>query len=52
MVEKTLLGKENSPAPLNHEAVGQTWKRFLAGETSWSRPWSLFVLQRWCEQNL
>jgi len=52
MVEQTLLGKENSPAPLNHEAVGQTWKRFLAGETSWSRPWSLFVLQRWCEQNL
>ena len=52
VVEKTLLGKENSPAPLNHEAVGQTWKRFLVGETSWSRPWSLFVLQRWCEQNL
>jgi asparagine synthase (glutamine-hydrolysing) len=28
------------------------WNDFLRGETSWSRPWSLFVLQRWCEQNL
>ena len=33
-------------------AVREVWNRFLAGETSWSRPWSLFVLQRWCEHNL
>jgi len=28
------------------------WQGFLHGETSWSRPWSLFVLDRWCRQNL
>jgi len=28
------------------------WNRFLAGKTSWSRPWSLFVLAKWCDQNL
>jgi asparagine synthase (glutamine-hydrolysing) len=33
-------------------AVREVWNRFLAGETSWSRPWSLFVLRRWFEQNL
>jgi asparagine synthase (glutamine-hydrolysing) len=33
-------------------AVRDVWNRFLAGETSWSRPWSLFVLARWCEKNL
>ena len=33
-------------------SVREVWNRFVAGETSWSRPWSLFVLARWCEQNL
>jgi asparagine synthase (glutamine-hydrolysing) len=28
------------------------WKDFLEGRTSWSRPWSLYVLQCWCEQHL
>jgi asparagine synthase (glutamine-hydrolysing) len=28
------------------------WEDFEAGKTSWSRPWSLHVLQRWCERNL
>ncbi len=32
--------------------VEQVWKDFLSGETSWSRPWSLYVLQRWCELHL
>jgi asparagine synthase (glutamine-hydrolysing) len=51
-VETTLLGSGPGCAWLNPEAVRNVWKRFLAGETSWSRPWSLFVLARWCEQNL
>jgi asparagine synthase (glutamine-hydrolysing) len=34
----------------NH--VQHVWKDFLRGAVSWSRPWSLYVLQRWCEQNL
>ena len=51
-VETALLGTGADHASLNREAVREVWKRFLAGETSWSRPWSLFVLARWCEQNL
>jgi asparagine synthase (glutamine-hydrolysing) len=26
------------------------WSEFLAGERSWSRPWSLYVLNEWCRQ--
>jgi asparagine synthase (glutamine-hydrolysing) len=33
-------------------AVRDVWQSFLAGKTSWTRPWSLFVLQRWCQYNL
>lgn len=36
---------------LNQCAVAETWEDFQHGRTSWSRPWSLFVLQRWCELN-
>jgi hypothetical protein len=28
------------------------WSEFLQGKMSWSRPWSLYVLQRWCELHL
>jgi asparagine synthase (glutamine-hydrolysing) len=28
------------------------WEDFLEGRTSWSRPWSLYVLQRWCQLHL
>ncbi len=37
---------------LNPAAARHVWNQFLRGETSWSRPWSLFVLERWCQQNL
>ncbi len=37
---------------LNTAAIRNVWNDFLGGRTSWSRPWSLFVLQRWCELNL
>ena len=33
-------------------AVRSVWDGFLGGKTSWTRPWSLFVLQRWCQYNL
>ena len=36
---------------LNGREVERVWNDFLKGTTSWSRPWSLFVLQRWCELN-
>jgi asparagine synthase (glutamine-hydrolysing) len=37
---------------LSAERAQEVWSEFLRGGTSWSRPWALFVLQRWCEQNL
>ncbi|MFZ0416391.1 MAG: asparagine synthase (glutamine-hydrolyzing) [Candidatus Acidiferrales bacterium] len=33
-------------------AVRNVWREFLAGRTSWSRPWSLFVLNEWVRTNL
>ena len=38
-------------AIVDGQAAHQVWKEFLEGKTSWSRPWALFVLQRWCELN-
>jgi asparagine synthase (glutamine-hydrolysing) len=52
VVENTLLRDDTDQAPFDPGATQDVWRRFLAGETSWSRPWSLFVLKRWCEQNL
>ncbi len=33
-------------------AVQSVWMDFLAGRTSWSRPWSLYVLSQWCDAHL
>jgi asparagine synthase (glutamine-hydrolysing) len=30
----------------------RVWSDFLRGATSWTRPWSLFVLERWFAQHL
>ncbi len=46
---------EPSPAlaPLLHaDGVRAVWQNFLAGRTSWSRPWALFVLNEWCRRHL
>jgi asparagine synthase (glutamine-hydrolysing) len=45
------------PAPalaahLKASGVTEVWSRFLAGKTSWSRPWSLYVLNEWCRRYL
>jgi asparagine synthase (glutamine-hydrolysing) len=45
------------PAPalaphLRMDGVGEVWNAFLAGQTSWSRPWSLYVLNEWCRRHL
>jgi hypothetical protein len=37
--------------PLDRAAVGTVWDAFLQGRTSWSRPWSLFVLKQWITRN-
>lgn len=51
-VEQALRDQAMCWAGLRPGAPSQVWQRFLKGQTSWSRPWSLFVLQQWCEQNL
>jgi asparagine synthase (glutamine-hydrolysing) len=28
------------------------WRDFLRGRTTWSRPWSLYVLNEWAKRNL
>src|SRR6202166_3264282 len=52
VVEDVLLKSDWEQLSIHASAVREVWKNFLAGETSWSRPWSLFILKRWCEQNL
>jgi asparagine synthase (glutamine-hydrolysing) len=37
---------------LKGDEVKKVWKEFLRRTVSWSRPWSLFVLQRWSELHL
>ncbi len=46
-----------NPAPplashLRSGGVRSVWTEFLAGKTSWSRPWSLYVLNEWCRRHL
>ncbi len=52
-VEPMLRAKRVHEGPLGALLDGKetehVWKEFLAGRTSWTRPWSLYVLQRWCE---
>jgi len=45
------------PAPplaayLRPGGVRSVWTDFLAEKTTWSRPWSLYVLNEWCRQHL
>ncbi len=55
-IEPVLGKKRISEGPLGElvhgNQVERVWSDFLNGETSWSRPWSLYVLQRWCELHL
>jgi asparagine synthase (glutamine-hydrolysing) len=37
---------------LERQFAAETWKDFLVGRTSWSRPWSLYVLNEWAKQHL
>jgi len=46
-----------SPAPalasqLKEGGMVSVWNDFLANKTSWSRPWSLYVLNEWCRHQL
>jgi len=37
---------------LDRERVAVVWHDFLKGRTSWSRPWSLYVLNEWARKHL
>jgi len=40
-------------APHLHTAgVRSVWDNFLRAQTTWSRPWSLYVLNEWCRHHL
>jgi len=52
VVEDALLKSDWDQTSISASAVREVWNRFLVGETSWTRPWSLFVLMQWCRQNL
>jgi asparagine synthase (glutamine-hydrolysing) len=37
---------------LEERSVYAIWEAYLNGKTSWSRPWSLYVLNEWVKRNL
>ena len=37
---------------LDMQSVNGVWQSYLNGNTSWSRPWSLYVLNEWCKAHL
>ena len=39
-------------ALLGGQTAREIWTDFLAGRTTWSRPWSLYVLNQWVKRNL
>jgi asparagine synthase (glutamine-hydrolysing) len=45
--------KELTQLSLNPDRVAKVWDAFKSNpqQQSWSRPWALYVLQSWCEQN-
>ena len=52
-VESSL--RELAPALARHlhaAGVEMVWDNFVNARTSWSRPWSLYVLNEWCRQHL
>jgi asparagine synthase (glutamine-hydrolysing) len=53
-VVNTFESTQRSPLSpyLNSDYLQTVWRQFTAGRTSWSRPWSLYTLHRWCAINL
>ena len=37
---------------LRGDGMREVWSAFLAGSTSWSRPWSIYVMNEWCRRHL
>jgi len=36
---------------LKIDGIDSVWQSFLAGKTSWSRPWSIFALNEWMRRH-
>ncbi len=51
VVGNALLQGDWDALGISSIAVRHVWNRFLEEKTSWSRPWSLFTLQRWYEHH-
>jgi asparagine synthase (glutamine-hydrolysing) len=52
-VESELLSsRDGDEGLLGQQAVEKVWHAFLAGKTSWSRPWALYVLKQWIRRNI
>jgi asparagine synthase (glutamine-hydrolysing) len=52
-VEASFAAPAAALAPfLRPGGVPMVWSEFLAEKTSWSRPWSLYVLNEWCRWHL
>jgi asparagine synthase (glutamine-hydrolysing) len=50
-VEESFAHISPQLAPLlKSEGVRSVWQAFLAGKTSWSRPWTLFALNEWARR--
>jgi hypothetical protein len=37
---------------LSAQFARDVWKEFQAGRTTWSRPWSLYVLNEWVKKHV
>ena len=37
---------------LNESGVHKIWEQFMKGKTSWSRPWSIYVLKKWADKHI
>jgi len=52
-IEPVLTAKRVQSGPLgallSGPEVEHVWNHFLGGTLSWTRPWSLYVVLRWCE---
>jgi len=52
-LEESFADPASSLRPyLRPGGIRGVWTDFLAGKTSWSRPWSLYVLNEWCRRHL
>ena len=56
-MRKKLEASFAAPAPglqpfLRPDGVREVWAAFLSARTSWSRPWSIYVLNEWCRRHL